>query len=42
MATATFRNVSELAEFCAVLVTKGIAFKVLYSGDDYVVEMTGY
>jgi hypothetical protein len=31
-----------MATFCAQLTREGIAFRVIYSGDDYVVEITGY
>lgn len=40
--TATFTNISDMAEFCAVLVTKGIAFRVFDKGGEYLVEMTGF
>jgi hypothetical protein len=42
MSTAIFTNVSDMAEFCAVLVTKGIVFTVFDKGGSYVVEMTGF
>jgi hypothetical protein len=40
--TCTFRNLKEMAEFCAELTRQGIAFRLIYSGDDYVVTICGY
>ena len=37
-----FSNISDMAEFVAVLTAKGIAFKTYSKGDEYVVEITGY
>jgi hypothetical protein len=37
-----FVNLSEMAEFCAGLTTRGIAFRAFSKGDCYVVEITGY
>jgi hypothetical protein len=37
-----FHNVSDMADFCAALTVKGIAFNTYSKGDEYVVEITGY
>jgi hypothetical protein len=40
--TADFYEISDLAQFCAMLVREGIAFNVRPHGNGYRVEMTGY
>jgi hypothetical protein len=40
--TCIFRNVAEMATFCAQLTREGIAFDVNYSGDVYHVVITGF
>lgn len=40
--TADFRDVSEMAQFCAELVRQGIAFHVGAHGSGYRVTLTGY
>jgi hypothetical protein len=38
----TFRNLTDMAQFCAQLTRDGITFRAIYSGDDYVVTLLGY
>lgn len=42
MGTVTFRDITELAQFCAELTRQGIAYSAIYSGDEYIVTLTGY
>lgn len=37
-----FVNLTDMAAFCAELMTKGIAFNSYPTGNEYVVEITGY
>lgn len=40
--SAFFRDVEELAKFCAVLVREGIMFRVEPASGGFNVEMTGF
>lgn len=40
--TCRFVNLTDMADFCAALTVKGIAFNTFSAGDYYVVEITGY
>ncbi len=36
------RDLEQMAQFCAELTRQGIAFNTYSTGDDFVVEITGY